>query len=128
MKVYPLILLADDDEDDRMLFVEALSEINPGIECLLAKNGREALMLLQNDLFRLPDFIFLDINMPVINGLKCLMELKESTHFNHIPVVLYSTSSLPDYKEQAKKLGATLFFQKANSFYGLVKILKEILV
>ena len=73
----PFFLVADDDEDDRFFFLEALRSIDPGITCMLASNGREALTLLQSDFFSLPDYIFLDLNMPLMNGLKCLEEIKK---------------------------------------------------
>ncbi|MBC7868208.1 MAG: response regulator, partial [Gloeobacteraceae cyanobacterium ES-bin-316] len=70
MQSKTVFFLADDDEDDRMLFSEALSEIDPQIKCITVKNGKEALEFLQNDLIHLPNYIFLDLNMPVMNGIK----------------------------------------------------------
>src|SRR6186713_1099195 len=113
-----VFFLADDDEDDRMLFSEALMEINPSIKCIMAKNGEEALFLLSNGLFELPDYIFLDLNMPVMNGLKCLAEIKKSAQLKNIPVVVYSTSSKKEYEEESKKLGAMNFFIKPPDFTG----------
>jgi len=123
----PLFFLADDDEDDRMLFVEALTEINPAIKCVMAKNGKEALLILQNDLFELPDYIFLDLNMPIMNGLNCLIEIKKTAVLKHIPVVLYSTSAEKEFTDASKKLGAMDFFVKPSNFSGLLKYLKKIL-
>ena len=122
-----LFFLADDDEDDRMLFSEALTEINPDIKCIMAKNGEEALFLLQNGLFELPDYIFLDLNMPVMNGLKCLAEIKKTSLLKHIPVVVYSTASKKEYIEESKNLGAMSFFIKPPDFTGLTQYLKTIL-
>jgi CheY-like chemotaxis protein len=127
IKKPPLFFLADDDEDDRMLFYEALMEINPAIKCVMAKNGKEALLLLQNDLFELPDYIFLDLNMPLMNGLKCLGEIKKTTPLKHIPVVVYSTSAEKELNEESKKLGAMDFFVKPPNFSGLLKYLRKIL-
>ena len=122
-----IFFLADDDEDDRMLFSEALMEINPSIKCIMAKNGEEALYLLTNGLFEPPDFIFLDLNMPVMNGLKCLEEIKKSAELQHIPVVVYSTSSKKEYEEESRNLGAMNFFIKPPDFTGLKKYLKTFL-
>ncbi len=122
-----VFFLADDDEDDRMLFSEALSEINPSIKCVMAKNGEEALFLLTNGLFEPPDYIFLDLNMPVMNGLKCLAEIKKRPELSHIPVVVYSTSSKKEYEEESKKLGAMNFFSKPPDFTGLTKYLRTFL-
>jgi CheY-like chemotaxis protein len=119
--------LADDDEDDRMLFLEALAEINPAIECIMARNGSEALHILQDGLFELPDYIFLDLNMPVMNGLKCLLEIKKSGSLKHIPVILYSTAAEKEFTEASLKLGAMDFFVKPANFSGLLKYLLAIL-
>ena len=110
-----------------MLFVEALTEINPAIKCVMAKNGKEALLILQNDLFELPDYIFLDLNMPIMNGLNCLIEIKKTAVLKHIPVVLYSTSAEKEFTDASKKLGAMDFFVKPSNFSGLLKYLKKIL-
>jgi CheY-like chemotaxis protein len=122
-----VFFLADDDEDDRMLFSEALMEINPSIKCIMAKNGEEALFLLTNGLFELPDYIFLDLNMPVMNGLRCLAEIKKSAQLKNIPVVVYSTSSKKEYEEESRNLGAMNFFIKPPDFTGLTNYLKTFL-
>ena len=122
-----LFFLAEDDEDDRMLFSEALLEINPAIKCIMAKNGEEALFLLTGGLFELPDFIFLDLNMPVMNGLKCLAEIKKISFLKNIPVVIYSTSSHKEFIDQSHALGALGFFVKPPDFSGLINYLKKLL-
>src|ERR1044071_4033355 len=71
------LLLVDDDADDRMLFIDAVEEIDKTIECIIATDGRHALELLQNDKLPLPDFVFLDIRMPRVNGKNCLYEIKK---------------------------------------------------
>src|SRR5882757_6709540 len=86
-------LLADDDADDKTLFCEALAEIDPGIVCHTAADGKEALAILSRRQSRKPDIIFLDINMPVMDGWQCLGKLKENSEHRNIPVIMYSTSS-----------------------------------
>ncbi|MEJ7588551.1 MAG: response regulator [Ferruginibacter sp.] len=127
MKKAPLFFLAVDDEDDRMLFTEALNEIDPDIKCIMARNGKEALILLQNELFEVPDYIFLDLNMPIMNGLKCLAEIKDIDFLKNIPVVIYSTSSEKEFIEQSKNLGAINFFIKPSDFNSLSRYLKEMI-
>lgn len=127
MQTPTLFFLADDDEDDRILFLEALSQINPAIKCMMAKNGKEALLMLQSDMFVLPDYIFLDLNMPIMNGLKCLMEIKKLALLKHIPVIIYSTSAEEEFKDAGKRLGALDFFVKPSDFGGLLKYLKKML-
>ncbi len=121
-----LFFLADDDEDDRMLFQEALAEVNPAIKCITVKNGKEALEFLQDQIVVLPDFIFLDLNMPLMNGLKCLEALKKIDILKNIPVVIYSTSSDLDSVEESKKLGAIDFFVKPSNFTGLKNFLQKL--
>lgn len=120
-----LFFLADDDEDDRMLFQEALIEVNPAIRCITVKNGKEALEVLQNQIVVLPDYIFLDLNMPMMNGLKCLEALKKIDILKNIPVVIYSTSSDIDSVQESKKLGAIDFFVKPSNFTGLKNFLQK---
>ena len=122
-----VFFLADDDEDDRMLFSEALMEINPSIKCIMAKNGEEALFLLTNGLFEPPDYIFLDLNMPVMNGLQCLAAIKKTDELREIPVIVYSTSTRKEYEEESKNLGAMNFFIKPPDFTGLKKYLTSFL-
>ena len=68
-------LLIDDDRDDRELFVEALAEIDDAILCDLAEDGREAINKLESKTFARPNVIFLDVNMPVMSGWECLLQL-----------------------------------------------------
>src|SRR5688572_21592907 len=108
------ILYADDDQDDRELLSEALHEIDPAISCIVANDGKEALHLLHVQP-ALPDYIFLDVNMPVMDGIKCLIELKKDTRLRDIPVVIYSTTTNHQEIGDLYKLGACYFMSKANS-------------
>lgn len=110
------ILLAEDDTDDRELFSEALSRIDVEIVIHYAENGSEAIMKLE-EMATKPDMIFLDINMPVMNGWQCLKTLKADERYKHIPVIIYSSSSHHREKQIASEMGALLFFTKPNDFY-----------
>ena len=113
----PVFFVIDDDIDDRELFKEALQEIDPDIVCVTAQNGEEALTMLRNNHFDVhPDFIFLDLNMPRLNGQQCLQEIKKMPGYSAIPVIIYSTSSAKKDKEESARLGATKFFTKPSSF------------
>lgn len=127
MARYPLIFLADDDVDDQMLFLEALAEINAAIRCIIATNGEEALNYFKQKTDQLPDFIFLDLNMPRMSGLKCLAELKKMDIIKNIPVIMYSTSAQQDYIEKSLQLGAQHFFVKPTNFSGLTQFLRQLL-
>ena len=83
------VLLADDDEDDRNLFQTALKEINENIKCDFATDGKEALSILKkNDI--LPEILFLDLNMPKVNGFECLRKLKNDIQLAQLPVVIFT--------------------------------------
>ena len=78
MKSNPIILMVDDDEDDRRLFFEAAKEVSESIHCVSAEDGEKALTMLQSEHGLLPDYIFLDLNMPRLNGRQCLAEIKKT--------------------------------------------------
>jgi CheY-like chemotaxis protein len=120
-------LLIDDDGDDRQLFCEALRDIDPLIECLAESNGRLALAKLERREFVKPDIIFLDINMPIINGWEILKKLKEDENHKDIPVVMYSTSNLDFDIEKAQRYGALSFLTKPYDFKQLKNSLQVIL-
>ena len=109
------ILLVDDDEDDRELFVEAARSVDDTIICSTACNGEEALQYLHNTGNPLPDFIFLDLRMPGLSGRQTLEEIKKDARLVAVPVVVYTTSR--DVKEsvELKKLGAAHFMSKPVS-------------
>ncbi len=115
------ILLIDDDEDEQFIFQEALKEVSATAKCIGALTADDALKILQS---LLPDFIFLDINMPVINGFECLELIKNHTDFNSIPVVIYSTGVNDSVYNKALKKGAVACIKKQNSIQALANVLK----
>lgn len=112
-------LIVDDDTDDREMFCEALQQVVPDCICHNAPNGRRAILALDEGEIERPDLIFLDINMPLMNGWQCLSKLKESAAYKAIPVIMYSTSSYPEDVEKADRLGALCFFIKPSNFREL---------
>lgn len=119
-------LLADDDADDRELFSDALFKIHSSIICHCVSDGKEVLEKLDTKEFTKPDIIFLDINMPVMNGWQCLKKLKETEAYKHIPVIMFSTSSHQRDANIALDLGALCFFTKPGDFNQLKNILEVI--
>jgi CheY-like chemotaxis protein len=95
------ILYADDDSDDREFFAKILVEIDPRIQLVEASDGIETLNILAADV--IPDYIFLDINMPRLNGNETLVAIRKDPRLNDTKVVMYSTSikieSIPTYEE-----------------------------
>lgn len=120
-----VVLNVDDDQEDREFFCDALREIDPTITCLIAGSGMEALVLLQS-LSILPDYIFLDINMPMMDGKQCLKTLKSLDELRHIPVIMYSTSTDTREIKECYRLGAEDFLIKPHSYEKLVNDLSSI--
>lgn len=118
--------MADDDQDDATLFGEALREVDPSITCYLAADGHEMLNKLRTTGFALPDVIFLDLNLPVMDGWQCLRELKHDTILQRIPVIIYSTSSATRDKQMAAHLGATYFYSKPDNYNDLKRFLRNV--
>ncbi len=120
-----VILVVDDDAEDMELFGQAVAEIDPTITCVEAYNGLEALKILKRNHW-LPDYIFLDINMPLMNGRKCLEEIKSNDSYKRIPVIIYSTTRDAEQIRACRDLGAD-FLTKPESFDVLVTSLRKIL-
>ena len=128
MKKSTRFLIVDDDADDRMLFIEAAKEIDETIECRIAKNGEQALKLLRNIEIPLPDFIFLDIRMPRLDGKKCLLEIKKDERLKNIPVVIYTTSREVEESRELNEMGAFHFISKprnADEIFYLISFVMD---
>lgn len=110
------VLIVDDDEDDQDIFCEAVGEINKSIVCIRAVNGEDALYNLSLNKETLPDLIFLDLNMPRLDGKQFLKEIKKLDNARHVPVIIYSTSNLKTDREETKLLGAADFLNKPTEF------------
>jgi CheY-like chemotaxis protein len=121
------VFLIDDDDDDREIFQEALTDVEIAVELATAINGKEALSKLNEELKFLPSFIFLDLNMPIMNGRQFLQEVKAIDHLKHIPVFIYSTSGQSEEKTEMEALGAAGFITKPRDISVLVKTLAQIL-
>lgn len=118
------LLLVDDDPDDQEFFKLALQSIREEITFATAGNGQEALDLLRTQSC-MPDLIFLDMNMPLMNGLTFLEKIKATTDLRHIPVIIYTTSDEKQEKNLATALGAADFVTKPTRFNDLCQLLQE---
>jgi len=127
MTIYRRVFLADDDADDRDLFIDALQEIDNTIYCYHATNGESALKVLSGDILERPELIFLDLNMPKINGKEVLKTLKNSAELSNIPVIMYSTFFSPEDVKEIIELGASHYLIKQTNFKDLCNALKVIL-
>ena len=118
--------MADDDPDDVAMFREALLIIDPSIGFHHAEDGRGVLQILADKNLDKPDIIFLDINMPIMNGWECLAQLKQSEAYKQFPVIIYSTASHQKEVERAIAMGALCFFTKPTEFKELLTNLRTI--
>lgn len=120
------ILLAEDDEDDQLLFRNALGTVCAPCTLDVAPDGLAALTKLEEGQ-PVPDVVVLDINMPQMNGIQCLEAIREQERFKSLKVVMFSTAKDPALINRTRELGANLFFTKPDSYKGLRKIVEEIL-
>lgn len=117
--------LADDDEDDTSMFAEALKGIDSSIEFHTAQNGRDLVEKLKRQK-HFPNVIFLDINMPEMNGWEALEVLKKEENLKDIDVIMYSTSSSMVEGKKAIQKGALCFYEKPPNFLMLKDFLSSI--
>jgi len=121
------IFLIDDDEDDREIFQAALDTFDFPHSYVEAVDGEDGLNKLNDPSLPKPDLIFLDLNMPRVDGRQFLAAIKQLEAFKAIPVIIYSTSSLDADKEKAFSSGASGFMTKHTSFNDLCFALRELL-
>ncbi|MEJ1240892.1 response regulator [Chryseolinea sp. T2] len=124
MPRYNHLMLIDDDEDDREFFLQVMVDILPDLVCDTASNGKIALDKLNTSPER-PDLIFLDLNMPLMNGRQFLAEIRNHKHLLDIPVVILSTSGDSQTIRETINLGARYFITKPDLLQTWESVLKE---
>ena len=122
-----VILVIDDDADDRELFREALHETDSNAEFLSATNGQEALDLLSKPGQILPDIIFLDLNMPRLDGRQCLLRLRAMPRFDKVPIIIFTTLKPADDGKEYRRLGADMCVTKPMLYGDLQQTIRSIL-
>lgn len=127
MSNYKTFFIVDDDADDQELFIEAVHEVDRSIQCLAASDCEEAIDMLKTRKIPLPDIIFLDLNLPRLNGKQCLEAIKKEDDLKHIPIIIYSTSCEKRDLEETRRLGASYFLVKPNKFAELCKSIEYVL-
>lgn len=127
------ILMADDDEDDRLMTKEALDETPLGSNLRFVEDGEELLdYLFQRNNYSdpakapRPDLILLDLNMPKKDGREALKEIKSSPELKNIPVVVLTTSKAEEDIYQTYELGVNSFISKPVTFEGMVETMKTL--
>jgi CheY-like chemotaxis protein len=127
MSLAKRILVVDDDEDDRDVFLEVVSELDSTVISNTAINGADGLEKLAS-VDALPSIIFLDLNMPIMNGTEFLRKVKSMDHLKNIPIVIFSTSSDEWAIKEVKALGATDFITKPDKFKDWRTVIKPFIV
>jgi CheY-like chemotaxis protein len=126
MKIEPIdVLLADDDEADRLIFIEAFLELTIQTTVYTVNDGIQLMERLNRKDLRLPYVIFLDLNMPRKNGIECLKEIKSNERLKDILIAIYSTSDNEDDIEETFVHGANVYITKPNSFNLLKAVLEK---
>lgn len=121
-----IILLADDDFDDAEIFADALNDVDPRAKFFHAENGLGVFEQLKSLGSRMPSIIFLDLNMPEMDGWECLALLKRNPLTKDIPVMIYSTSSFYRDKQNALASGASAFITKPSDYESLRKLVTSV--
>lgn len=121
------VLLADDDKDDCLLFKDALEELPVSADLTIVYNGEELIEELINKGNKLPDVLFLDLNMPRKNGFVALGEIKRNPKLENLPVVIFSTSSDMEAVKNTYRDAAHYYISKPVDFSHLKKVIYEAL-
>ncbi|HKO80097.1 MAG TPA: response regulator [Chitinophagaceae bacterium] len=122
----PRILVIDDDKEDQAFLIDSIKELYPSYQCHAADNGQEALDYIKQNPPP-PTYIFLDLNMPLVNGFEFLKEFKKDKNNKDSTVIIYSTSSHPRDKEISMDLGASAYITKISDTEKLKMRLKSVI-
>jgi CheY-like chemotaxis protein len=129
----PVILLVEDNPADVTLICEALLEHDVKARIFLAKDGQQALVLVQTidaGELRCPDLVVLDVNLPKVSGFKVLERLRASPKCGSKPVLIFTSSNAEADRREAERLGASRYTPKPSdldSFMTIGRELKEML-
>lgn len=121
------IVLAEDDEDDRFFFKEAIDKVKVKTILTMVNDGVELMNYLNNPENARPHVVFLDLNMPRKGGIECLEEIRANKEYNDLTVAIYSTSASDNDIEETFVKGANIYIRKPNDFKILQKVISEVL-
>jgi CheY-like chemotaxis protein len=126
MKKELVCMLIDDDSDDQDIFRLAMEGTGRPYKCILANDGVEALEMLAADNSLIPDYIFIDLNMPRMGGRQCLSELRQIERLNKTPLIIFSTSSEQRDITETMQMGASDYISKPSSISTLSRLLSHV--
>ena len=128
-----LIVMAEDDPDDRLLTMEAVDDIDFPIELIFVEDGEELINYLEHHERYInlapnskPDLILLDLNMPRKDGREALLEIKSRTHLRKIPVVILTTSRSEEDVHFCYQNGASGYITKPARYDELIAVMQTI--
>lgn len=120
------ILLAEDDEDDRQFFREAIERMKLNTILEMVTDGVFLIDYLKKNPEKRPHLLFLDLNMPRKGGFECLEEIRKDMNIQDLPIAIYSTSNASSDMEEAFRLGANIYIRKPSDFDQLKKIIAKV--
>ena len=121
------ILLADDDDDDRLSFKDAFEELKVKTVVTMVNDGVELMDFLHKPGIDLPHIVFLDLNMPRKSGMQCLKEIRSNNKLKDLSIAIYSTSGLEKDIEETFVKGANIYIKKPNDFELLKTMLAKVI-
>lgn len=121
MPLINTVILADDDPDDVDVFKAGVAD---HVKLEVVKDGQELMSLLKHIY---PDLLFLDLEMPKMNGLQCLAEIRTNERLKQVPIVVFSSTTRPANIQTAYEMGAHLFLVKSHVFNELVTAIKAVI-
>ena len=126
MNSHPIILV-DDDEDDRYIFQEGFVQAGCKNDFIQFEGGHkllEHLKVIPHEAY--PSLVLLDLNMPILDGREVLRAIKDSESWNHIPVVVFTTSKLENDRKSCYELGANCFISKPSGYHEVLDVTRSI--
>ena len=121
------IVFADDEENDRLLFLDALKELKIKTNVHTVNDGIELMNYLNNSNNRLPHLLFLDLNMPKKNGMECLKEIRQIHHLQSLSIIILAATVIPTLLDELFTNGVLYYVKKPDSFEALTQIIQQVL-
>jgi CheY-like chemotaxis protein len=121
------LILIDNNKDTFQFMKEACGSVDPNIHCVSFVYAEEAVKTLMTGFIKKPDAVFINLNMPGKNGVKCLMELRSNPTLVDLPIILYAPIITREVVEALKGSGMTTIFEKPNTIVGWKGVMREML-
>jgi|EP00918_Siedleckia_nematoides_P061789 CheY-like chemotaxis protein len=119
------LILAEDDEDDRMFFNDAFNAVKIRHTLTMVEDG-DALMEHLSSATELPHVLFIDLFMPGKTGMECLKEIRSDSRYHDVCIAIYSTSAQTSLQEEAFINGANIYIKKPKDFENLKRIISDV--